>query len=419
MKITKISNRKTLYRAAAYCRVSTDKEEQQESFETQRQYYTDLIHANPEWEMAGIYADEGKSGTSAAHRLQFLKMIEDAENGKIDIILVKSISRFARNAAECQEYARELKTHGVEVQFEKEGISSMDPSADFIFSVLAVTAQEESRSIGGNVRWTYKKNFEKGIYHMGNNRILGYDMDAAGKLVPNDDAWIVKRAFEDYAYGMNLKETAEDLNAAGAHRLRSDRPFDSGAVRQILRNETYAGDLHLQKQAPMDYLTKKPMLNVAYTTYFVKNEHEGIVSREIWENVKKKMDAAEKDHENGIFRSGIYTHFLYGIVYCTQCGSPMIRRTYLNRKKENYKGWYCKGRQHKNGCTNPLIRETELLEKLEHAMEERGIPAEGDVKTAIVKNIRRVEVGPEEIKISFAEEMPGESEGAGHAYHAE
>ncbi len=168
MKITKIGEHgKTTYRAAAYCRVSTDKDAQQESFETQKNYYTELINSKPSWILVNIYADEGRSGTSAEHRPQFMQMLTDAKAGMIDIILVKSISRFARNAADCQNYARKLKTYGVEVRFEREGISNMDPSADFIFSMLAVVAQEESHSISENVRWRYKKDFEKGIYHMG------------------------------------------------------------------------------------------------------------------------------------------------------------------------------------------------------------------------------------------------------------
>ena len=167
-----------------------------------------------------MYADEGRSGTSAKHRPEFLRLMQDAEQGQIDIILTKSISRFARNVVDCQRYVKDLKSRGVEVRFEREGISSMDASADFIFSMLATVAQEESRSISENVRWRYAKDFAKGVYRLGGNRILGYDMGDDGKLTPNGDAWIIKKVFDNFLAGMNYTEIAADLDAAGAKRLR-------------------------------------------------------------------------------------------------------------------------------------------------------------------------------------------------------
>ena len=178
-------------RVAAYCRVSTDQPGQEESFDTQVQYYQKMISQNPRWEFAGVYADKGVSGTSAEHRPEFMRLMEDAFAGHIDIIFTKSISRFARNVVDCQTYTRKLKELGVEVRFEREQISNMDPTADFIFSILSAIAQEESHSLSENMRWRYKQNFMKGIYRLGNNRILGYDMDEDGKLIPNLGAWIV------------------------------------------------------------------------------------------------------------------------------------------------------------------------------------------------------------------------------------
>lgn len=406
MKIRKIGGHaKTTYRVAAYCRVSTDKDEQLESFETQKNYYTELIAAEPTWELVNIYADEGRSATSVAHRPQFLQMMADAKAGMLDIILVKSISRFARNAADCQNYARELKTYGVEVRFERDSISNMDPSADFIFSMLAVVAQEESHSISENVRWRYKKDFEKGIYHMGNNRLLGYDMGEDGKLTPNQDAWIIKKMFEGYAAGMNLKEICDALDAAGAKRLRSDKPFTPITVSRILRNESYVGDLHMQKEAPVDYLTKKPMENTEYMTYLVKDEHEGIVSREVWNTVQERIQAAERDREAGLCRNTTQTHYLYGLVFCAECGSPMIRRSYTNRNKTKYKAWNCRGRQkQKNGCQNPAIREEDLIAEIVAALQAHGVEIDGEDAEVITANVRRVDVSAEEIRIIFKDE---------------
>ncbi|MCD8085650.1 MAG: recombinase family protein [Clostridiales bacterium] len=406
MKITKIGGHaKPSYRVAAYCRVSTDKDAQQESFEIQKHYYTELIHSQPFWVMVNIYADEGRSGTGAGHRPQFIRMMTDAKAGMIDIILVKSISRFARNAADCQSYVRELKTCGVEVRFEREGISNMDPSADFVFSMLAVVAQEESRSISENVRWRYKKDFEKGIYHMGSNRLLGYDMGADGRLTPNQDAWIIKKIFEGYAAGMNLKEICDALNAAGARRLRSERPFTPVTVSRILQNENYVGDLHMQKRAPTDYLTKKPVANTEYMTYYVKNEHEGIVSREVWDLVQERIGAAKRDREAGLYRNATRTHCLYGIVFCAECGSPMLRRSFADRNKKRGKAWDCRGRRkRKNGCQNPSIREEELIFGIMSALQAHGVEIDsGDAET-IATHTKRVDVSLKEIRISVQNE---------------
>lgn len=201
-----------------------------------------------------MYADEGRSGTGAKHRPEFLRLMQDPEQGQIGIILTKSISRFARNVVDCQRYVKDLKSKGIEVRFEREGISSMDASADFTFSRLATVAQEESRSISENVRWRYVKDFEKGVYHLGNTRILEYDMGIDGKLIPSGGAWIIKRVFDDFLAGMNYTEIVADLDALGARRLRSDKPYTAERIRRILQNEYYVGDMLLRKNAPKDFL---------------------------------------------------------------------------------------------------------------------------------------------------------------------
>ena len=373
MKITKRYGElaQKMKRVAAYCRVSTDTAGQQESYDTQVRYYKTLIPANVDWEFAGVYADEGRSGTSAKHRPEFIRLIQDAEQGQIDIILTKSISRFARNVVDCQRYVRSLKSRGVEVRFEREGISSMDASADFIFSMLATVAQEESRSISENVRWRYAKDFENGVYHLGSNRLLGYDMNDAGKLTPNEDAWIVKFAFDSYLSGKKLTEIAADLDAAGARRLRSDKPYTAERIRRIIHNEYYVGDMLLRKNAPKDFLTKRQR-NVDYTSYYVKDVHEGIIDRNTWEQVKAKLDTVDTDKAAGLVFNCTETHFLYGKVFCEECGSPYTRRTFINRKGEHYKAWNCRQRQKGkkgNGCKNSAVREEKLLAQIASALE--------------------------------------------------
>ena len=410
MKVTKVYGElaQKKKRVAAYCRVSTDTMGQQESYDTQLRYYKTLIPANHDWEFAGVYADEGRSGTSAKHRPEFLRLMQDAEQGQIDIILTKSISRFARNVVDCQRYVKDLKSRGVEVRFEREGISSMDASADFIFSMLATVAQEESRSISENVRWRYAKDFAKGVYRLGGNRILGYDMGDDGKLTPNGDAWIIKKVFDNFLAGMNYSEIAADLDAAGARRLRSDKPYTAERIRRILRNEYYVGDMLLRKNAPKDFLTKCP-IHTDYTSYYIRDAHVGIIDRNTWEQAKEKLDAVAADKAAGLVFNCTETHFLYGKAFCGECGAPYTRRTFTDRKGEYYKAWNCRERQKGKkgkGCKNSAVREEILLAEIADAMQydkfdmaafdelvERVMITPGKIQVQIKNNSNSMNIG--------------------------
>ncbi|MGE4284765.1 MAG: recombinase family protein, partial [Clostridia bacterium] len=324
---------------AAYARVSTDSIQQQTSFDTQVKHYTNLIHCNSDWNYIGVYADEGISGTSVKYRPQFQQMIEDAFDGKIDIILVKSISRFARNIVDAQQYVHELKSKNVEVRFEREGISSFDASSDMVFSLLASVAQEESRIISENIKWSYKKNAERGIRHLGNNRVLGYD-EKDGVLVPNGDAWIIKQIFSDFANGLTLAQIEKNLRKNGAKGLHSKKYINANAVLRMLDNEIYVGDRLLQKSAPRNYLTKCVDTTVSYTSYYLSDDHEAIIDRTTWERVREIRNQQKECRANGInIRSN--AHFLYGIVFCGECGAPYKRRTAVCQNGETYKYWNC------------------------------------------------------------------------------
>lgn len=198
-------------RVAAYCRVSTLREDQVESFETQRRYYTDLIESHPEWEMVKIYADR-HSATKAENRPGFQEMAADAQARKMDIILCKSISRFSRNVVDCQRYTKWFQTLGVTVIFEEQDIRTDDPTSDFVLSMMAAVAQDESHSISANVQLAYENRFARGEYNLGNNRILGYDC-VDGVLVPNKDAWIVREAFKRFIEGESYRQIAKNLEA--------------------------------------------------------------------------------------------------------------------------------------------------------------------------------------------------------------
>lgn len=290
MKVVKIAakNEGQIKRVAAYARVSTLSHHQEESYETQIDYYKRFIQTNPCWVFAGIYADQGISGTSREKRPAFMSMVNTALAGEIDLILVKSISRFSRNLVDCQKTVAALMEAGVEVRFEREGISTFDPSSDFVFSLLSAVAQQESQSISENVRWSYQRRFARGDFCLGNNRMLGYDTDPMTKrLVPNKEAWVIQLIFRLFLEGLPYCRIAEELEKQGAKRLRSAKPFDASTIRYILSNETYVGDKLLQKSPPKNFLTKKPGARVAYESYYMKDEHEGLVDRKTWEEAQR------------------------------------------------------------------------------------------------------------------------------------
>ena len=362
MKFTRIPRKRDLHkkRVAAYCRVSTLLEEQEDSFETQVSYYKSFIEANDEWEFAGIYSDE-KSGTKAENRAGFQKLIRDALDGKVDYILCKSISRFSRNIVDCQHYVKLLHGNGVDVRFEKENLDTASPSCSMMLSFLSAIAQDESRSISENVRWAYRERFKRGEYNLGNNRILGYDC-VDGKLVPNQDADAVRLIYTLYLEGKNIEEIRRLLADYGV-RTRKGTLISHNDILYILKNETYRGDKLLQKQPPKDFLTKKPDKRAHYESFYLEGDHEAIVEPVMWDAVQEKLKQ-KKEIESAVGHRGGQPHFLYGLIFCAECGAPMTRRTLRGYDGANYKAWTCRER-HKgrkgNGCTCRTIRETDLL----------------------------------------------------------
>ena len=377
MNIRRIAPKLAQKKVAAYARVSTLSEEQEESYETQVKYYTSMIEATEGWGFVGIYADHGITGTSAAKRPQFLRMLEDARDGKMNLILCKSISRFSRNFAEAEKYVHELKSINVEIRFEKEGISSFDPGSDLIFSLMAAMAQEESRSISENVKWSYRRLAEKGIRHVGNHRMLGYK-EVNGKLTPNNDAWIVRMIFEEYAADESISQIIQHLNDAGAKRMRSGRAFDGSAISAILRNEAYVGDRLIQKTASQNYLSKKPDLTEPYDSHFIRDDHEAIVSREVWDQVQNRLKQEKEERDRGLFADH-RSHFLYGKVFCAECGEPYRRYT-AQVVSGTHKVWRCRGRVNKNGCRNKQVDEEVMLSEIRNALGIESDNSDGDVQ---------------------------------------
>lgn len=392
--VSEIDPKKVKKKVAAYARVSTLMEEQEESYETQRKHYEAVIRNNPDWEFAGIFADQGISGTWATKRNEFMRMIEAARNGEIDIILCKSISRFSRNVVDTQRYVHELKSMQVEVRFEKEGISSFDGTADLIFSVMASAAEMESRSISENVKWSYRRKMEKGIRHLGSNRIYGYD-EIDGDLIPNDDAWIVKQVFEEYANGTSPRDIMRGLKEKGVTRMRSEQPMNWTTIQRLLENEVYVGDRKLQKKPPIDVLTKKPDPTVPYDSKYLYNDHVAIVSPTIWDAVQERLERIKNLKKQGM-NMRCTNHFLYGKVFCEECGEPY--RRYTARGKDGlYKTWRCRG--HVAGkCASPHIRETILIDSILQHLQMEGCAA--DVyEWAFQESDDRVIVGPNGVTV--------------------
>ena len=283
-------------RVAAYCRVSTDEDAQATSYELQVQHYTEYISTHEGWVFAGIYADEGISGTQVKHREQFKKMIEDCKNGKIDLVITKSISRFARNAVDCITTIRDLKAlkKPVEIFFEKERLSSLDEKMDMFLGMMASFAQEESRSISANIRWAIRNRMKNGTQKISTSSLLGYDSDEDGNmLIIETEANIVRIIYKSFISGVHPKLIATRLNSFGMRTVLGNL-WTSGAVRNILRNEKYCGDVLMQKTITIDYLTHASKINEGEAEqYYIADHHAPIVSREIWDKAQELLDKAQ------------------------------------------------------------------------------------------------------------------------------
>lgn len=335
-------------RVAAYARVSTNSEKLKHSLSAQISYYSEYIQNHKDWIYCGVYADEGITGTSTIKREQFNRLMRDCDDGKIDIVLVKSISRFARNTVDLIKTVRHLKELGIEVIFEKENISSFSKDGEFILSILASFAQEESRSISDNVKWGTRKRFEKGIPN-GRVRVFGYDwVGDTLKIVPHE-AEIVKRMFQDFINGKTRYQIQKEFEQEGI-TTRLGNPWVDSNIKGVLTNVTYTGNMLLQKVFVSDPLTKKMKQNKGeLPQYFVENTHEPIIDLKTFEYVQEEMKRRCQNRKK-IFSSKIQ---------CAYCGGYYIRNTV--GKKTKYHIWTC-GTKRKGGCCNKDIREDVLLE---------------------------------------------------------
>ena len=351
-KIQKYAAPENMLRAAAYCRVSKDEAGQQNSYSSQISYYTDHINNNPEWRFAGIYSDEGISGTLTKNRTGFNKMIKAARQGKIDIILCKSISQFARNTVDCLDYVRELRSLGVTVIFEKENINTSSMSSEFAISLYASFAQAESESISRNVTWGIEKSFREGNVRYQVNQMLGYRLGADGKpYIVDDEAEIVRNVFRRYSEGYTPTEIAQELTDINAKRRNGSTVWKRNNVYQILKNEKYAGDALMQKTYTVNCITHDRANNTGQKPmYFVQNCHEAIIDRETYDIVRLELERRKHDSKKCRGRGRYSTKYsLSSLLVCPYCGGAYKRTTWLI-KGEKKGVWRCKNRMEGKKC---------------------------------------------------------------------
>ena len=278
-------------RVAAYCRVSTDQEEQLNSFENQVEYYTRYINSNPAYEMVDIYADEGISGTNVKKRKEFQRMIADCEAKKIDLVIVKSISRFARNTQDCLTYSRKLKNLGIGIIFEKENINTLDATGELLFTILSSLAQDESRNISENCKWGIRSKFQEGKPHINTYKFMGFDKDKDGRLVINEkEAKVVRRIFQEFLEGFNPADIARRLNEEGVPGVSGEPKWIKPTIVGMLQQEKYMGDSILQKWVTTDFLNHTLRKNEGQVEqYYVENSHPAIIDRENWNAVQEEL----------------------------------------------------------------------------------------------------------------------------------
>ena len=359
-------------RVAAYCRVSTDSEEQLSSYENQLAYYTEKIMKEPGWTMAGVFADEGVTGTSTCKRMEFLRMIRQCRQGKIDMILAKSVSRFARNTVDTLNFTRELRGLGIPVIFEEQNINSIYPESEFLITLHGAFAQAESESTSSRVSWGKRQAMRSGHVTMHYKNLLGYEKGPDGKprIVP-EQAEVVRFIYDRYLAGDTTREIKAALEEKGAHTVSGKGTWMASHIRSILTNEKYCGDVLLQKTFIADCISKKVIPNTGQLPkYLVQDHHEPIVSRETFDAVQLEM--ARRSAKAGATRKSTPTgrgkysgkHVLSNLLFCGECGTA-YRRCVWTQRGVKRPVWRCVSRLDygKKFCTQSPTLDEEPLQQ--------------------------------------------------------
>ena len=324
---------------AAYCRVSTDKDDQANSFESQKRYFEEYINRNPDWELYEIYADEGLTGTSTKKRKAFNKMIADAHLSKFDLIITKEVSRFARNTVDTLQYTRELKALNIGVYFALDNIDTLAPDGELRLTIMASLAQEESRKTSERVKWGQKRQMEKGVVF--GRDMLGYDVLNGALHINEEGAKIVKLIFHKFVFEKKGCCTiARELREAGYKTITGNAMWSNTVILKVLRNEKYCGDLIQKKTYTPDYLTHSKKYNHGEEEFVtIKNHHEPIIEREVWNMAQEELKTKSPSDEIKLKHSNRYP--LSGKIFCASCGGHFVSRTKKRKDGSRYKAWRC------------------------------------------------------------------------------
>lgn len=356
-------------RTAGYARVSTDSEEQQTSYEAQVDYYTNYIKSRDDWEFVEVYTDDGISGTNTKKREEFNRMIDDCMAGKIDKVITKSISRFARNTVDCLNYIRKLKDKNIPVYFEKENIDSMDSKGEIMLTIMASLAQQENQSLSQNVKLGLQYRYQQGEIQINCSRFLGYTKNEKKKLIiVPEEAEVVKRIYREYLEGASMLKIARGLEADGILNGAGREKWHTSNINQILRNKKYIGDALLQKTYTTDFLTKKRVKNHGIVPqYYVENSHEAIIPREFFMQVQEELIRRRIVHTspNGKNRTFSSTHSFSNMIVCGGCGE-FFRRIHWNNRGKKSVVWRCISRLENTGqfCDARTVLESTIEQLL-------------------------------------------------------
>jgi len=351
-------------KVASYCRVSTEEELQLGSLENQIIHYTNYIRSNPEWYYAGVYSDKGKSGTDMSKRIGFNRMIRNAMNGDIDIIICKSISRFARNVVDTMDIVRKLTEKDIQVIFEKERLNTKDMTSSLLIKILATFAEEESRSTAENIEWSLNKRFERGDVVAG--QLFGYEINKEKEwIIIEREARIVRAAYQLFLTGHNMTEIARSFIRRGYKKRSGEMNWDSSNIRSFLTNERYCGDVLSRKTCTLDFRTHKTVLNNGHKAqYYIERHHEGIVSKEKYEKVQEILDAKKVEFTRGKYERSPFS----SRVVCAWCGKNFHRFKQGPEKVS----WRCSsGNKSKLLCKADPIDEDQIKKLLIEGFEKR------------------------------------------------
>lgn len=363
---TPVNSRKKR-RVAGYARVSTDHEDQVTSYAAQVDYYTNYIKGREDWEFAGIYTDEGISATNTKKRDGFKRMVADALAGKIDLIITKSVSRFARNTVDSLTTIRKLKEHNVECYFEKENIWTFDSKGELLLTIMSSLAQEESRSISENVTWGHRKRFADGKVSFAYSRVLGLEKGPDGNIVVNQEqAKIVKLIFRRFLEGMTPHSIAVELTEMGIKSPGGKDKWNGATVRRMLSNEKYKGDALLQKEFTVDYLQKKTKKNEGEVPqYYVEGNHEAIIEPSVYDLVQ--VELAKRSKKNEARYSGV--SIFSNKIKCAECGSWYGSKVWHSNDKYRRVIYRCNHKFDGNRkCETPHVTEEEIIAAFIKAM---------------------------------------------------